>query len=50
MVNDLNCSIKFYIDGLEVINKIDLVKESIFCFEDKFKLFIGREVDYVKCF
>lgn len=37
MANDLNRSIKLYIDGSEATNKIDLVKESISHLEDKLR-------------
>lgn len=48
MANDLNRSIKLYIDGSEATNKIDLVKESISRLEDKLKSLTGREADYAK--
>ena len=48
MANDLNRSIKLYIDGSEATNKIDLVKESISRLEDKLKSLTGKEVDYAK--
>ena len=48
MANDLNRSIKLYIDGSEATNKIDLVKESISRLEDKLRSLTGKEVDYAK--
>lgn len=48
MANDLNRSIKLYIDGSEATNKIDLVKESISRLEDKLKSLTGKEADYAK--
>lgn len=48
MANDLNRSIKLYIDGSEATNKIDLVKESISRLEDELKSLTGREADYAK--
>ena len=48
MANDLNRSIKLYIDGSEATNKIDLVKESISHLEDKLRSLTEKEVDYAK--
>lgn len=48
MANDLNRSIKLYIDGSEATNKINLVKESISRLEDKLRSLTGKEVDYAK--
>ncbi|USA59722.1 phage tail tape measure protein [Bacteroides fragilis] len=48
MANDLNRSIKLYIDGSEATNRIDLVKESISRLEDKLRSLTGKEVDYAK--
>lgn len=48
MANDLNRSIKLYIDGSEATNKIDLVKESISRLEDKLRSLTGKEADYAK--